>query len=71
MLAKPGEWNSIPLPVLKSISYYRICIRLCIWITYFSFAQITYYSPRKYLPYASAALIAAHTVSGVTSNGIL
>ena len=36
---------------------------LCIWIIY--------YSPRKYLPYASAALIAAHTVSGVTSNGIL
>ena len=37
----------------------------------FLFSQILDYSPRKYLPYASAALIAAHTVSGVTSNGIL
>lgn len=39
---------------------------LCIF-----FSQILDYSPRKYFPYASAALIAAHTVSGVTSNGIL
>ena len=47
------------------------CLYATSYIMYFLFSQILDYSPRKYFPYASAALIAAHTVSGVTSNGIL
>ena len=51
----------------ENLSMQILLYLLCIFL----FSQILDYSPRKYFPYASAALIAAHTVSGVTSNGIL